>query len=221
MADEIPYRKKRKRPRHLGNKPITRHGVTTPPRPQHTGPLKGKMLAQDLAGLERVKKAIQLSIAGATYEQIAEQCGYADRSAAYKAVKRRLDELHRECILSAAEWREHRLQSLKARERALNLIVQSTTSKVSDKVAAIRVLNQIDERIAAITGTDKPIAHELAFTNKTFNVKDLSDEQIARLASGDHSVLGEAPARVPGASHPRTESTGEHSPEGGEPGTSH
>lgn len=45
---------------------------------------------------QRREKAIQLRLAGATFDQIAEQCGFTDRSSAYAAVRRGVQRIGRE-----------------------------------------------------------------------------------------------------------------------------
>jgi ABC-type sugar transport system ATPase subunit len=52
---------------------------------------KGQQTAQELVEQrDREHKAVQLALAGATYETIAKECGYESKSGAWKAVNRML-----------------------------------------------------------------------------------------------------------------------------------
>lgn len=190
-------------------------GTTAPPLPprkrNHSlGGETGKILESQAQSYERATKAMHLSIQGATLDQIAKELGYNDKAAVHRAIQRRLDELHRQCLMTAEQWREHRLQALKSRERTLNLIVQDPKMRPADRIAAVRELNNIDKRIAAITGTDRPT--EVSFLGAHVDVRTMSDAQLERLAAGDYGVLAEAAA---GAGHPRAGATPAAQSEGG------
>lgn len=47
-------------------------------------------MSSRLSAHERIRRAVELHLAGATYEQIADQLGYGSRQAAHKAVTRQL-----------------------------------------------------------------------------------------------------------------------------------
>ena len=66
----------------------------------------GASLAQRAFTADRRRKAIALRLAGAQYEQIAEQLGYADRAAAYNDIKRSLEQNIKEGSADAETLRE-------------------------------------------------------------------------------------------------------------------
>ena len=49
------------------------------------------LTARDITAAQRVQDALKLRLAKATYEEIAEQCGYGSRASAYNAVQREME----------------------------------------------------------------------------------------------------------------------------------
>ena len=125
-------------------------------------------LAQRAFTADRRRKAIQLRLAGAQYEQIAEQLGYSDRAAAYTDIKRSLEQnlkegtadgetlrelnrLRMERLLVVA-WNQAMTGDNKAMETARRLI--ESINKMYGIGTTLRVehitIDQVDAEIAAL-----------------------------------------------------------------------
>lgn len=61
---------------------------------------------------EKRQRALQLRKAGATYDQVAQQVGYANRGTAYRAVQTALEELPGETVSETMLLDEQRLEQL-------------------------------------------------------------------------------------------------------------
>ncbi len=102
--------------------------------------------AEQLAALRtRDARAVQLALAGATYDQIAEELQYADRSGAWKAVRRALDRAEAADVLSLRDTELARLDRLQMALWGLAL--------EGDHQAIDRVL-KVMERRARLLGLD-------------------------------------------------------------------
>ncbi|WP_461152340.1 hypothetical protein [Saccharopolyspora tripterygii] len=51
---------------------------------------------QNVANTQRRERALQLRLSGATFQQIADELGYTDKTAAYKSIRHALDRIGRE-----------------------------------------------------------------------------------------------------------------------------
>lgn len=125
---------------------------------------------------ERREKALELHLAGASYDQIAKACGYAGRSGAYKAVQDKLkeraenvDELPQETELARLDamlvglWpaaRRGNVQAvdrvLKIEERRAELLLRQQLAKggakpADEKPAPATPLDQLEQRRQART----------------------------------------------------------------------
>lgn len=122
---------------------------------------------------ERRDKAVQLRLAGATFNQIAEQCGYTDRSSAYRAIRTAVDRVGREHAeelfdtnmarldrLLMAVWQQAMQGEDKAVQNALRIIQQqarmlgydATTIHTQGDAAA--VADSRSSTLADLLGTD-------------------------------------------------------------------
>lgn len=106
-----------------------------------------------VADAERRTRAVQLRKAGATFEQIAQQVGYSDKSAAYNAVQIALQHLERE---PAEELLALELARLDEMQLALAQRVRNGDEKaiqaalaVMDRRARYLGLNDFEARMAA------------------------------------------------------------------------
>jgi hypothetical protein len=123
----------------------------------------------------RQLQALELRKAGATYQAIAEQLGYAHAKGAYKAVASALKLTLRE---PADGLRELEVARLDAMLLALWRRVQSGDEKAVDR--ALRIM----ERRARLLGLDAPSRGELSGPNGSplaLDLTGLSDEQLALL----------------------------------------
>jgi len=95
------------------------------------------MDADRIETAERERKALELRKAGATFDQIAEQCGYADKSGAFYAIKRALSDIVPPAVeelrtldserldrLLLSVWKQALDGDLKAVDRALRILDQ-------------------------------------------------------------------------------------------------
>ncbi len=106
-----------------------------------------------IAAHARQLRALELRLAGVTYEQIAEQLGYAGRSGAFKAVNTALKETLRE----PAE--ELRTLSAERLDRATLAIWRAVSA---GDLQAIDRLLRIEARRARLLGLDAPSRQELS-----------------------------------------------------------
>jgi hypothetical protein len=106
---------------------------------------KGVEKAEDVE--QRRKQAIELRIAGATYEAIAKQVGYCDRTAAYRAVRDGLAAIPREAADALRNLENDRL------DRIFLGLWQKARS--GDKDAINGALNVMARR-AKLLGLDAP-----------------------------------------------------------------
>lgn len=123
---------------------------------------------------EKVRKAIELRKAGATYDKIAEALGYENRSGAYKIVVGALRDLVQE---PAKELRTLEAERLDAMTLAL-----WTRAQKGDLPAIDRLL-RIMERRARLLGLDLPLAIDVGGREPiTITIIDASDEDPADAA---------------------------------------
>jgi hypothetical protein len=97
---------------------------------------------------EREHQAVQLALAGATFDQIAQQVGYANRSAAWKAVQRALARVEAHDVGSLREVEGARLDRLQ---------VAVWPAALRGEVKAATVVLRIMERRARLLGLDAPL----------------------------------------------------------------
>lgn len=102
---------------------------------------------RDLNAAHRERQALHLRLQGYDFDTIASECGYSDRSAAYKAYKRALGRIPRQGI---EEARAHMIEGL-------NLVrSQLWASIVSGDARAAQAWVQTYEREAKLMGYDTP-----------------------------------------------------------------
>lgn len=85
----------------------------------------------------RAKKALQLRTLRFSYDEIAKQCGYSSRSAAFTAVKRELAKIPRE---AAKELRQVELEGLDIAERNLSRQIAAGNLNAIDRMIKIKRL---------------------------------------------------------------------------------
>lgn len=114
---------------------------------------RGATSGRRIADKERVAQALVLRKAGASYQQIAEQCGYNDRSAAHHSVTRALRAMGREDAEDVLELELARLDDMTtavwpvARRGDLKAI--DTVLKLQDRRAKYLGLDSSEARTAA------------------------------------------------------------------------
>ena len=98
--------------------------------------------------------AVRLRMAGATYDQIAKQCGYSHRKAAQDIVVRALTKLE---VESVGELRALENARLDADERVLRGIISGQDNKPADRIKAIDSRLRLSARRARLNGLDAPL----------------------------------------------------------------
>ena len=111
--------------------------------------------AQDLArATARRIAAVRMRMGRATYEQIAEACGYTDRGTARKVVVRALQKIEAE---SVQELRILENTALDADEMVLRTIISTPTAPAGDRIRAIDSRLRLSARRSRLNGLDAPI----------------------------------------------------------------
>lgn len=128
-------------------------------RPQKRLPRKGTVgipppSADELAAQRlRDTQAVELAIAGLSYDRIADEVGYADRSGAYRAVRRALDRVEVPKVTELREMENARLDRLQA---------AWWTKAITDKDPhAASVVLRIFDRRAKLNGLDQQVARDI------------------------------------------------------------
>lgn len=111
--------------------------------------------AQRAATAQRRTRAIAMRLAGADYELIATQLGYASRAAACVDVTRAMEASLAEQNHDAEMWRHELLLGLQRLKAAMWSAAMAGDTKAAD--VAVRVF----DRIAKLTGADAPQRHEV------------------------------------------------------------
>lgn len=106
------------------------------------------------ATAQRDVRALQLRMAGYTYEEIAKQLGYANSSGPYKAVLRLLKNYQRELAAQYKMIEGQRLEELQAAIWAKAVYVQGSTT-LMEQVKAIETVLKIMKRRADLFGLDE------------------------------------------------------------------
>lgn len=183
--EEIPSRQKRKRTKKYGGQP------------SH---LRGPHLQNQMAETaEKRRVALSLRRQGATYEKIAAQMGLSTAMAAWRYVNDAIKDIPKE---EAKEIRAIELQKLDDKEVRLNLLLADPSKKltVADAVKLELALLKIQERRAKFLGLDAAISVDANVNHRSIDVRTMTDEQLARLSSGDFGVLQESATPGDGAS---------------------
>jgi hypothetical protein len=113
---------------------------------------------------ERATQAVQLRLAGLTFQEIADQLEYASRATAYKATIRALDQAAREPVERLREIENARLDAMQA---------GAWTKALAGDNAAIKTVLLIMERRARLNGLD------LQVPETTVNIGPMAGAQVA------------------------------------------
>ncbi len=114
-----------------------------------------------LSAKKRQRRALDLKIAGATYQQIADELGYRTASGAHKAVSSALTAMLRPPADELRALESERLDNL---WRRLWVRLNSTTA-TTDAVKIADRLIRLSQRRAALLGLDSPIKADLTITD--------------------------------------------------------
>ena len=128
---------------------------------QKTSPIK-------VGAAEREKQAVQMRIAGADYQTIADALGMV-KSGAYKAVKRALEKTRKDTAESVEELRQveaHRLE---------RLIVSAMPQAIKGDVQSIEVVRKLSESLRKLHGLDAPAKTDITSGGKTISWREFID----------------------------------------------
>lgn len=107
---------------------------------------------------DRQRKAMDLRIAGATLEQIAQQLGYADASGAYRAICRGLVETQRPAADELRELESRRL------DRLLLAVWQQA---LAGDLKAVETARRLLDQRARLWGLNMPVKVDATVTQRT------------------------------------------------------
>ena len=141
------------------------------------------------AAARRVQ-AVRLRMSGATYDQVAETCGYSNRSAARQAVMRALTRLE---VESVGELRALENARLDADEVVLRTLIGDRNRPDSVRIKAIDSRLRLSARRARLNGMDAPLQVALS-AGVTAELEDALAEAAA-LIEGE--VLGVVDEPIP------------------------
>lgn len=130
----------------------------------------------------RRTRAVRLRIAGATYEQIARECGYIDRSSARKAVVRALERLE---VESVTELRTLENARLDADEVVLRRLIADSTQPATTRIRAIDSRLRLSAARRRLNGLDAPLQVQISA-----GVAADLDDALAEAAAVIGEVLG-------------------------------
>lgn len=125
------------------------------PAPRRTGKAIHQPPIDEVAATrERERRAVELAISGASLDQIAQEVGYADKSGAWKAIRRTLDRQEAAAVTELRALENARLDRLQSAwwDKALG---------GDDKAA--QIVLRVFERRAKLNGLDQPQAFVGAF----------------------------------------------------------
>lgn len=112
---------------------------------------------RDVNAAQRVALAVKLRTSKLTYDQIARQCGYSDRSSCRKAVLR---ELERVVVTNVEELRREELAALDTLQTECMTLALDKNNK--GRLFAVDRLLAIMERRSRLLGLDIPVDQAVA-----------------------------------------------------------
>jgi hypothetical protein len=142
------------------------------PRAKHSNG-KIKPTSANVAMADRQRRAMDLKLAGATFEQIAQQIGYADASGAYRAVQRGLTETQRPAADELRETFSRRLD---------RLLLAVWPQAVHGDLKAVECARRLVDQQAKLHGANLPVKSEVDVTVTERSAADAAlDELVAEL----------------------------------------
>lgn len=131
------------------------------------------------AATERKRQALELRMDGTTFEQIGKELGVS-KQAAHALVVKALDEARQKSAISAEQLREMELTRLDSLWRTAYTLAKSQNQ---NNLAAIDRCLRIMERRAKLTGLDRNDVQ------LTYDLSQATDEQLQRIANGEHPLI--------------------------------
>lgn len=128
-----------------------------------------------LAARESAMQALKLRRAGASFQAISEQLGFADESGARKAVKALMGKYEYESVVEARKFDLERLDQMLLGTGKGGLLQLA----IAGNFGAIDRVLRVMERRAKLLGLDAPTRQELKV-----DLSKLSDDELRALAEG-------------------------------------
>lgn len=161
---------------------------------QHAAPLEDDDLGEgaDFKGVATVAeaaarraRAVRARLAGASYREIAEQLGYADKSSAYRAVMRSIDRVEVQAVEDLRDEENARL------DRAQFAIWQQV---LDGDLNAVNTFLRLSKRRADLNGLDAPRAIDVSTTVRgemETALDDLQEIILAAVISDEEALADE------------------------------
>ncbi len=128
----------------------------------------GIPVTTQLVNTERREEAVKLRMQGFTWQQIANQLGYASQGHACTDVKRGLDRARKDFAVTVEQWRDLELQRLEDLERKARTVYDDYVTGTGtlggsddQRLAAMDRMLKVADRRARLLGLDQPVKHEV------------------------------------------------------------
>ena len=118
-----------------------------------------------VSAAERERQAVQMRIAGADYQTIADALGMV-KSGAYKAVRRSLERTRQQTAESAEELRQIEQNRLE------RLIVAAMPQALKGDVQSIEAVRRLSESLRKLNGIDAPAKTDITSNGTTLSWRD-------------------------------------------------
>lgn len=113
---------------------------------------RGRTAPRQVEDAQRVAQAVKMRLAGHTYDQIADACGYASRAGAHAAVTRHLDAVRKETAEDAEQLRQ---QSIERRQAWLTSLQPRIDDGDPQAVSAAERVQQALDRLHGVGKQDE------------------------------------------------------------------
>ena len=157
----------------------------------------GKLATRSVEAAAKRKQALQLRMAGATFDEIAEAMSLTQRGVAYGLVKEALAETQREIREDADRYVAEEVTRLDRLIRAIwplaigrpaGISTTGLTPAVAPDLKAVAQVEKLIGRKSRLLGLDAPIRHELSGPGGApVEISDAKQRLIDRLASLDEA----------------------------------
>jgi hypothetical protein len=136
-------------------------------------------IAHQVPIVERRRTAVEMKIAGASWQTIADELGFDSKASAYNDVRRGLQKAVAELAIPLEEYRQLTLDRLEAMINALWPKVEEGDTKAID--STLRILNQQ----ADLLGLKAPARMELTIDAIDAAITDLTGQLVAARGEAD------------------------------------
>lgn len=160
----------------------------TPERVPHPRQVRGRAPAT-MKAAERLAKALNLRRAGASYEQIARECGWASKGTAHRAITAAMAKQATETAESAEAMRAMEGERLDALQMQMWKLAMAKETDDATRMAAVDRLVRIMERRARLYGLDLPVDLRVRLEEGQL---DFLEDAVRALLDGIQAALASA-----------------------------